>query len=217
MPPRAWGRIALIVRRLIDGLGALSLAVGLMLGVVAAPASGAVVAARYRLTVSWGSEPALAGFANTVAVTIRDADGTPVLDANSSLVANVIFDGAQIALPLHLSATRRDYEAAIVPTRAGSYAVNIMGALRGHPLAATVDCSSNTFPCVIDAGAAEFPTRDPSDGELATRLARELARADSARSTATTARDLALVAALLAIVTAATLGGLELGRRRKAG
>jgi hypothetical protein len=193
------------------------LAVGLVLGVVAAPASGVVVAGGYRVTVAWGTEPALAGFANTVAVMIRDANGTPVLDAGSSLVANVIFDGAQIALPLHLSATRRDYEAAIVPTRAGSYAVNIMGALRGRPLAATVNCSSNTFPCVIDASAVEFPTRDPSDGELATRLARELARADSARSTAATARDLSLGAAVLAILTAAALGGLELVRRRKAG
>jgi hypothetical protein len=187
-----------------------------VLGVVA-PASGAVRVGPYRLTVAWGTEPALAGFANTVAVTIRYANGTPVLAANSSLVANVIFDGAQLALPLHLSATRRDYEAAIVPTRAGSYAVNVMGALRGHPLAAIVDCSSNTFPCVIDASAVEFPTRDPSEGELATRLTRELARAESARSTATTARDLSLAAALLAILTAATLGGLELGRRRKAG
>jgi hypothetical protein len=191
-------------------------AASLILGICVAPADSAVIVGRYRLTVAWGTEPALAGVANTVTVTIRLADGAPVLSANSSLVADVIFDGSQIALPLRLSATRRDYEAAIIPTRPGTYVVSVMGALRGQPLHATVACSDDTFPCVVDASAVEFPTRDPSNGELATRLARELVRADKAKSTATTALDLSLAAIVLAVVAVVALPALRWGRRRKA-
>ena len=75
-------------------------------------------------------------------------------------------------------------------------------------------CGDLTFSCVSDIANIEFPAQDPSNGQLAERLARGLPRAENARSTASTARSLAIAGVVLAALALAASVWLVLRGKR---
>jgi hypothetical protein len=73
----------------------------------------------------------------------------------------------------------------------------------------TSTCSPETFACVADVSDIQFPVKDPSAGQLADRISRELPRAEGAMEAATGARTLALAGlagAAFALVAAVGFG-----------
>jgi hypothetical protein len=168
------------------------------------------------LTIGWGDEPAFSGARNTIDLDVADAAGAPVADADASLAVDVSFGGERMTLPL--AAVPRQagkYRASLVPTRAGVYTFHVNGSIRRQTVDVTSTCSEKTFACVTDAAEIQFPSKDPSAGQLADRIARTGPRADEAVGRANGARRLSLAA--LAVSVAALGVALLRGRRRDTG
>jgi hypothetical protein len=187
---------------------------------VLAPGASAHVVERsgpYRVSMGWGNEPALSGSENFVEIGLADASGAPVPAPAGALDVEVGFGGAVRTLALAPGEEPGTFRAVLVPTRPGTYRFHVTGTVRGRAVDARAACSERTFDCVVDAAGAQFPAREPSSGEVAEKLDRQLPRAQrEAKETADDARRLALVALVVAVlaVAAAVVLGVR-GRRTR--
>jgi len=163
-----------------------------------------------RLTVGWGEEPAFSGFRNFVEVDVADAAGRPVADLGGALSVEVSFGDERISLSLLPDRGQPGkFRAWLVPTRPGTYSFHITGTAKGQAIDMTSTCSQETFACVANVSDIQFPVKDPSAGQLADRISRELPRAAGAMEAATGARTLALAGlagAAFALVAAVGFG-----------
>jgi hypothetical protein len=150
------------------------------------------------LVIGWGDEPAFAGARNSVVVTLSDRSGP--IKTPATLSVEIVFGSERMTLPLEPVANRpHEYQAWVVPTRAGTYAFHVTGKVGTQPIDVTSTCSDKTFHCVVDATDIQFPAKDPTVAQLADRLERGLPRADRANDAATSANRLAIVALALSI------------------
>lgn len=164
------------------------------------------------LVIGWADEPAFAGSRNAVVVTVADQKG-PLKDAAGSLSVEVAFGSERMTLPLEPVFNRAgEFRAWLVPTRAGTYTFRVTGKLGSQVIDVTSTCADNTFHCVEDASAIQFPVKDPSAGQLADRIERALPRAELAADSAASARSLATAALVVSVLGAAA--AIVLGRRR---
>jgi hypothetical protein len=151
--------------------------------------------------VGWGEEPAFSGFRNFVEVDVADATGRPVADLGGTLSVEVSFGDERISLPLLPDRGQPGkFRAWLVPTRPGTYSFHITGTVKGQSIDMTSTCSPETFACVAEVSEIQFPVRDPSAGQLADRISRELPRAEAALETASGARTLAMAGLAGAII-----------------
>jgi hypothetical protein len=172
--------------------------------------------AQIRLTIGWGDEPAFTGFKNFVSVAVSDAAGAPVTDPGGSLAVEVSFGDERITLPLLPAGDRRgEFRAWLVPTRPGTYTFHITGRMKGQSVDATSTCSDRTFDCVTDISEIQFPVKDPSAGQLADRISRELPRAEGALHAAARAQIIAIAAICGAVLALAVGIGLAVRRGGK--
>jgi hypothetical protein len=107
----------------------------------------------------------------------------------------------------------------MTPTRPGSYTFHLTGTLRGQKVDETFTSSKTTFSDVEDVTSIAFPAKDPSTGQLATRIDREVPRIDAALDdagdTADGARTLGLAGAVLGLLgLLAGVGALVTARRK---
>ncbi len=186
-----------------------------------------------RYVVGWGIEPAYTGLSNAVHVSVSEAGGPAVTDIGDSLRVEVSKGDHKVTLSLVPGAGTADpgapgeYRALLTPTRLGAYTVRLFGTIRGQAVDQSFTSSATTFDEVRDATSVQFPAVDPSPGQLATRIERELPRLDArtdavearvatAAHQADQARALALaaiVAGVLGLVAALTHIGRRRGRR----
>lgn len=209
-------------------LVALPLTAGL--AVVAAPASAheTRTGGALRFVVGWGDEPAYTGFKNSVQVTISEAGGSPVTDVVDTLKVEVTKGDEKMTAPLAANfrvgafGTPGDYRAWVTPTRPGAYTFRVTGTIRGQNVDESFSSGRNTFNDVEDVSSIQFPAKDPTTGQLATRLDREFPRVDTAvrdaEDEAGTARTLGLAGvAVGALGLLAAVGALVVARRSGAG
>ena len=180
----------------------------LAMGVVLSPAATAherKIAGQYQLVIGWGDEPAFSGMRNAVEIDLADRAGKPVTDlGGGSLSVEVIYGDQRVTLPLRPAREPQGkFSAWLVPTRAGTYTFHISGTIKGEPIDISSTCSDTTFACVADVAELHFPAKDPSAGQLADRISRELPRAEQAASTAGVARLIAFAGIVLAAVALA--------------
>jgi len=184
----------------------------------------------FQFAVGWGDEPSYTGFKNSVQVTITEAGGGAVVtDLGDSLKVEVSKGAEKASLPLVANfrvgafGTPGDYRAWLDPTRAGAYTFRFTGSIRGQNVDESFSSSKTTFNDVDDVAGIQFPAKDPSTGELGTRIDREGARRETglrdAQGRADSAQTLAWVGvgvgavSLLAGVAALVLAGRGRGRR----
>jgi hypothetical protein len=169
----------------------------------------------YRVTIGWADEPAFTGSRNFIVVSVADTAGTPVADPGASLVVEVAFGSERIVLSLQPDGARRgEFKAALVPTRPGTYTFHVTGKVKDQTIDLKAACSDTTFDCVTDASAIQFPSKDPSAGELADRINRSLPRAERALDTAARAQTLAIAA--VGVAALAFVAAIGFARRRGA-
>ena len=173
---------------------------------------------KYTFTVGWGDEPAYAGFRNSVSLEVEDASQKPVADIGDTLKVEVSTGSEKVTLPLSAAFGQPGvYEAAIIPTRPGTYTFHFTGTIRGDAIDATFTSSDTTFDDIQSPGAVQFPAKDPSIGELTQRLTRSEQRAiraaDAAKDEATTARTVGFIGTALGAIA---LGIALAGRARRA-
>lgn len=198
------------------------------LGVIAAaPASAHETrgSGPVRYVVGWGDEPAYTGFKNSVQITITESTGAAVTDVGDTLSVEVIKGDDKAMLPLQANfrvgafGTPGDYRAWLTPTRPGSYTFHLTGTVRGQKVDETFTSSKTTFNDVEDVTNIAFPAKDPSTGQLATRIDREVPRLDTAlakaEDTADGARMFGLAGTVFGLLGLLAGGGALMVARRK--
>ena len=186
---------------------------------------------RYQLAVGFGDEPAYVGSRNSVQVLVTDAAGRPVTDLGGDLAVMVERGDQMLELPLEPYfevgewGIPGDYRAFLVPTAPGRFGIHVHGSIKGQRISQQFRSGPDTFSDVEDPAKVQFPVRQPSPGELAQRLDREVPRLSAAvesarvaeraaRRTAAQARVLA-VAGLAVGVVGLLVAALALSRARR--
>jgi hypothetical protein len=151
---------------------------------------------KIQMTVGWAIEPTYTGFRNDVQCFLKDAAGKPITDlGDNDLKIQIIYGDQKSALvsldpsfdPDTGLGTPGEYDHAIVPTRPGNYTFHFVGTVHGQKIDQSFTSSEKTFDPVQEAGAAEFPVKDPSSAELSALVQRLGPRIDAAQSAATDA------------------------------
>jgi len=103
-----------------------------------------------------------------------------------------------------------------VPLPPPEFLVNRPGSIKGQKVDERFTSSPTTFDEVSDPAKVEFPAKEPTPGQLAARLDREVPRLDGAtrkaRDDAGGARTLATVGIVVGVIGIG-VGGIALGRR----
>jgi hypothetical protein len=216
-------------RRILAATVAATLA-GLLIPLLASPAAAHEEKAvgRYRLVVGFGDEPAYAGEQNSVQLLLADANQQPVTDLGNTLEVEVATGSAA---PLELAmepffevgefGTPGDYRAFFIPTAPGGYSFHFTGTIKGQKIDQTFKSGPQSFSEVEDPAQVQYPVKQPTGGQLATRADREAARVDAAlaaerdqaREDAASARTLAIVGLVVGAL-GLLAGGAALAMRR---
>jgi hypothetical protein len=205
-------------RRFVAGLTAFLAAAGAFMVLSASPASAHQerTVGRYHLAVGFGDEPAYAGQQNSVQLFLHDANDRPVTDLGDTLRVQVVYGNRHLDLVMQPFfevgefGTPGDYRAWFFPTRPGHYTFHFTGTIGKQAIDQSFTSGPQTFADVQEPTAVEFPVRDPTAGQVAQRLEREVPRLQAALAAAgRTARDQASSAHTLALI-GLVVGGLGL-------
>jgi hypothetical protein len=182
------------------------------------------------MAVGFGQEPAYAGQPNSVQL-LLSRGGKPITDLGDTLSVSVGFGDQSKDLSVEPFfeigefGTPGDYRAWFIPTRAGQYSFHFTGAIRGTKIDETFTSEPKTFDDVVSPTDVEFPVQDPTNGELADRIDREIPRLEasiaevktsvgSAGDDVNSARTLALVGVVLGgLGLIAGIAGIAFARR----
>ena len=214
------------IRRRIAAVVAAAGLAALALPLLAAPASAHEerTVGKYRFTVGFGDEPAYQSEKNSVILLLAAGD-KPVTDLGDTLKVEVSAESApgktlSLAMEPFFEVgefgTPGDYRAWFIPTAPGKYTFHFTGSVKGQKVDERFTSSSTTFDEVADPAKVEFPDKQPTTGQLAARLDREVPRlegaAKQARDDASGARTLAIVGIVVGVIGIG-VGGFALGRR----
>jgi hypothetical protein len=186
------------------------------------------------MVVGWGTEPAYAGEVNGVQLLLVH-HGEPVVDLGDTLDVEVTFGDETEPLTLEPFfevgefGTPGDYRAFLIPTEPGQYSFHFSGTIDGEEVDETFTSGPGTFDDVENPQAAQFPVEQPSTGELAERIDREVPRltgsieeaqaaANAAADDASSANTLGLIGIIVGAVglTVAIVALVWAGRRKTA-
>ena len=183
------------------------------------------------MVVGFGQEPAYAGQPNSVQLLLFRG-GQPVTDLGDSLKVAVGFGDSTKDLSIEPFfeigefGTPGDYRAWFFPTRPGSYSFHFSGSIGKTKIDETFTSGPKTFSDVVSPSDVEFPVQDPTTGELAERIDREVPRlqssiqdangaASAASDDASSARTVAVIGVVLgALGSIAGIGGIAAARRK---
>jgi hypothetical protein len=175
-------------RRIMAAIAAVLLA-GLLVPLLASPAAAheARTVGKYHFVVGFGDEPAYAGEKNSVQLLLADAKDKPVTDLTNTLKVAVTTGSAE---PLQLTmepffevgefGTPGDYRAFFIPTAPGSYSFHFTGSIKGQRIDQTFKSGPQTFSDIEDPAQVQYPAKQPTTGQLASRVDRETARTNAA-------------------------------------
>ena len=186
------------------------------------------------MVVGWGTEPAYAGEVNSVQLLLVH-HGEPVVDLGDTLDVEVTFGDETEPLTLEPFfevgefGTPGDYRAFLIPTEPGQYSFHFSGTIDGEEVDETFTSGPGTFDDVENPQAAQFPVEQPSTGELAERIDREVPRltgsieeaqaaANAAADDASSANTLSLIGIIVGAVglIVAIIALVWAGRRKTA-
>jgi len=217
-------------RRILAALVAATMA-GLLIPLLAGPAAAHEerTVGKYHFVVGFGDEPTYAGEKNSVILLLSDAKDKPVTDLTDTLKVAVTTGSAE---PLQLSmepnfevgefGTPGDYRAWFIPTTPGAYSFHFTGTIKGQKIDQTFKSGPTTFDEAKDPAEIQYPVKQPTGGQLATRADRETARVDAAlaaerdqaKDAAASARTLAIIGLVVgALGLIAAIVALARGRR----
>jgi hypothetical protein len=220
-------------KRMAPAVAALALA-GLLVSLLAGPASAHEdkKVANFTFNVGFGTEPAYAGAPNSVQLLVHN-NGKPVTDVKDLKVAVTTGDAEAMQLTLAPNfevgewGEPGDYRAFFIPTTPGRYTFHFTGKIQGKKIDRSFTSIKDGFDAVDDPAEVQYPVKDPTGAQLATRVDREAARLnasltsltaerDQARDDAAGARRLATIALIVGaagLLGAVVVSGLALRRQ----
>lgn len=122
--------------------------------------------------VGWVTEPAYVGYPNAVQLRLSNTAGDPITDLGDGLQVEVSFGGQKTA-PMSLAPAFNspgEYRAPLMPTRPGDYSFRFFGTIQGQPYDQTYQSGDETFDAPKNPADVSFPAKDPTVGELASRV-----------------------------------------------
>jgi hypothetical protein len=165
---------------------------------------------KYNVEVGFGDEPVYTGERNSVQLLLNDANDKPVTDLGDTLKVDISTgsgDTQKLTLTMEPNfevggeGTPGDYRAWFIPTAPGPYTFHFTGTIKGQAVDQKFSSSPTTFDEVQDPSQVEFPTKDPTTGQLSVRVDRETQRLNQAvAASERRAKDEAGTARLIAIV-----------------
>jgi hypothetical protein len=176
---------------------------------------------RWNFDVGWETEPTYAGYPNAVHLGLNDANDKPFSGLGDTLKVDIVAGGGTTTLAFEPAFEGDEgrpgvYIAASIPTRPGTYAFRIYGTIKGDKIDEKFTCGETTFDCVKDPSEAQFPAQDPSNGQLARLIAREVTRVNASAKEANDAAKLAKTLSYVGVALGAVaLIGLAGARRKK--
>jgi hypothetical protein len=171
--------------------------------------------------VGFGEEPAYAGQPNSVQLQLSDLKERPVTDLGDSLSVEVVFGDQRTKLSLEprfvvgVFGEPGDYRAYFVPSRPGRFTFHFSGTVKGQQVDETFTSGPKTFDDVQDPVEQMFPVKDPTTGQLAERLDREVARLERSNDNDGVARGLGIAGVAVGLV-AVVVALVALRRRTRA-
>jgi hypothetical protein len=217
------------MHRLVRGLAALGAAALVVLPASTAFAHGEVTEGDVAIEVGFGTEPAYAGFPNSVQVLLTHGDH-PVTDA-TGMTVDVIFGDQTTTMDLVPNfevggdGEPGDYRAFFVPSQTGPYTFHVKGTVDGEKVDVKMSSGPGTFAEVEPIANATFPqVQAPGLDELAGRIETESEKVTAATNAAAVASDDASTArttAMLALIVGAIgviagIAGIVTARRGRA-
>jgi hypothetical protein len=171
--------------------------------------------------VGFGEEPAYAGQPNSVQLVLTDLKERPVTDLGDSLSVEVVFGDQRTKLSLEprfvvgVFGEPGDYRAYFIPSRPGRFTFHFSGTIKSQQVDETFTSGPKTFDDVQDPVEQMFPVKDPTTGQLAERLDREVARLESSNDNSGVARALGIAGVAVGFVAVA-VALVALRRRTRA-
>jgi hypothetical protein len=133
---------------------------------------------RFTFVVGFLTEPAYTHIPNAVSLSITETESEePFEDLGDTLNVDVTFGDETFTTTLRPQfGSPGSYRADFVPSRPGQWTFRFYGSVDDVEVDETFISGPDTFNDVQDISEESFPAQDPSTGELAERLERELAR-----------------------------------------
>lgn len=134
-------------------------------GLAHAHAHTTVEVERFSIEVGWGVEPPVASHRNEIVFEITESGGEDgvtagVKNAFRSLDATVRFGGAEKPLSINADQRSGHYFSDIIPTRTGSYSVELTGEIDGVPVSVEVPIEDAESTAILD-----FPPKSSGGSE----------------------------------------------------
>jgi hypothetical protein len=135
----------------------------------------------YEAAVGWLNEPTFVGQPNGIEITITDHDGKPVVDLAEGAIKVVVSTAGVDSEALSLSpgfsiaegfGTPGQYEVELVPTAPGEYTFHFTGSIHDQAVDVSLTSGEETFSEVRTSSDLEFPVKNPTLADVATRLDR---------------------------------------------
>ena len=171
----------------------------------------------YGIEIGFLNEPVYAGTQNGVFMDVtQHATGKPITGLENALKVTVIFGSQSMDVSVQpITDLAGQYVAAFIPTRPGAYTFHITGDIKGTTVDLQLTSGPQTFDEVQNPTSVEFPVKDPTVDDVATKLGRETTRlqqgvsaaeqrAASARSDASGAKTFGIIGIVVGALGLAT-------------
>ena len=140
---------------LVKGLLAVLLTM-ILFAVPTALAHTTTVVGPYEIEVGWGLEPPVVGVRNTIVLSVTEPSPdnpnvqSGIFNAFRDMDVTVYHGGASKDLAIHSEVRPGNYFADIIPTKTGSYEVEIQGTLNGVPVDIRVSAEDVESSALLD-------------------------------------------------------------------
>jgi hypothetical protein len=146
------------------------------LGIFASPAAAHErrTVGPYTFSVGWIVEPAYVGELNALDLTVTETASTKAVEGlETTLKADLIAGGGAAVMPLTIAARfglPGKYQGQVLPTKVGDYTFHITGTVGTMAIDERFESGPGRFGAVVDIAALQFPSKVPSNSDLAAKL-----------------------------------------------
>ena len=128
----------------------------------------------YTFVVGWITEPSYVGQLNALDLTVTETASTKAVEGlEKTLKADLITGGGAAAMPLTIAARfglPGKYQGLVLPTKVGDYTFHITGTVNTTQVDEKFESGPGRFGAIEDIAALQFPTKVPSNSDLASKL-----------------------------------------------
>jgi hypothetical protein len=128
----------------------------------------------YTFVVGWIVEPAYVGQLNALDLTVTESATTKAVEGlEKTLTADLITGGGAATTPLVIASRfglPGKYQGQVLPTKVGDYTFHITGTVGTMTIDEKFESGPGRFGAIEDIAPLQFPSKVPSNADLAAKL-----------------------------------------------